>query len=793
MSSEKNSSDKYTLPKIERLHPDPSQGLSDEQAAHLYESGYGNTVLDPLTKTDEQIIKENVFTFFNMVFIILAFFLLLVGSFSNMLFLGIVVVNTLIGIFQQLRSKRELSKLTIMAAPKAAVLRSGQWRKILSEKLVREDIIGLKIGDQIPADAIVINGSVSVNESMLTGESDAIEKKHGDTLLSGSFVVSGKCTAELIRVGAHSYSSKIAMQAKADEGTGQSEMMRSLDGLIKFIGFALIPIGVALFINQFVSQGIDIKDSVTKTVAALIGMIPEGLYLLTSVALALGVMRLAKRKTLVHRLSAIETLARVDVLCVDKTGTITSPEMVLENVEVINETYTQQQTDDIINAYYTVTDADNDTSKAIRKKYSEVINWNVTDKKPFDSTSKCSSVTFTSQGKFIVGAPEFVLGQDFELIKERVSVYSSEGKRVLLLAKEESTGPVPVALLVLSNPIRENAPETFGYFYEQNVAVKVISGDNPSTVSAVAAAAGIRGAEKYVDARTLTDDKMIDDAIEKFTVFGRVTPEQKRKFVNALQKHGHKVAMTGDGVNDVLALKDADCAVAMASGSEAASQVAQVVLMNNDFASMPAVVDEGRRVINNIQRSAALYLVKNILSFFLSVVTVFSDFPYPFQPIQLTVISAITIGIPSFILAIEPNRELVKGKFLPNVMKKALPGGLTNLIAVLGVELFAYYMQFSSDVLSTMSVVLMGYVGLLFIYYISKPVDTKRWILIGTLTAAFIAAIFVLGKFIGLVFLPGKCVLILILLLIVSTLCMFLLCRAFDKIGTVKIKHRKHA
>jgi len=744
---------------VERFNPDPKQGLTSQQAARLLQSGHGNAAPDPNVKTTGQIVRENILTFFNLVFVVLAVLLVLAGAFTDMAFLGIAVINSLIGIFQQLKSRATLSKLNLVAEAKVKVVRDGRLGAVPVHKLVREDIVELGAGDQIPADGPVVSGSVQVNEALLTGEADAITKNPGDPLLSGSFVVSGKCRARMDKVGADSYASKLAQKARAGAGVSKSGMMQSLDKLIRFIGFALIPIGAALYCNEYFNLENTFDQAVPHVVAALIGMIPEGLYLLTSVALAVSVMRLAQRRTLVHEMAAIETLARVDVLCVDKTGTVTSPDMQVQEVVYLDEAnFPQRRVEDILNACYTALDADNDTARAMAQRFHKATRWPVERTIPFTSAAKWSAVVFKGQGSFVIGAPEFILGEAYRDVEPLAAPYQKQGCRVLLCARcAEPPAPgrlsgklEPFALVVIANPIRPEAPETFRYFARQGVRVKVISGDNPATVSNVAMQAGIEGAEKYVDAGTLEEPADYARAVRDYNVFGRVTPDQKRRLVRALQKAGHTVAMTGDGVNDVLALKDADCGIAMASGSQAACQVAQVVLLDSNFASMPKVVEEGRRVINNIQRSAALYLVKNIMSFFLSLITLIAKFPYPFVAIQLTLISALTIGFPSFVLALEPNHELVRGKFMRNVLRRALPGGLTNIVLIVGIELFTQAFTFERTTLSTLATVLMGFVGILVLYYISKPLDKKRWALLIAMAAAFAVAVLGFGSFFGL-------------------------------------------
>ena len=774
----------------ERIFPDPKMGLTAAQAAELLEQGMGNEAVESNAKTTGQIIRENTLTFFNLVFVILAVMLVISGHFRDMMFLGIAVINSVIGIIQQLRSRATLEKLTLLSESRVKVVRDGQLGTVPVHKLVREDIVELGAGDQIPADGPVMSGQVTVNEALITGEADPITKNPGDELLSGSFVVSGKCRVRLDRVGSASYAARLSLEAKADQGVGRSEMMKSLDKLIRFIGFALIPIGAALFYNEITVQGNTFTDAVPAVVALLIGMIPEGLYLLTSVALAVSVMRLAQGRTLVHEMAAVETLARVDVLCVDKTGTITQPEMAVREVVPLDEDRCPaEKVEEILNAYYRAIDADNDTARAMAERFSKPSLWQAERTVPFTSAHKWSAVVFKSHGSYVVGAPEFIMGARYADLEHMVAPYQREGCRVLLLARCANaptaerglTGAVePLALAVINNPIREEAPKTFQYFAQQGVAVKVISGDNPSTVSAVAVQAGIENADRFVDAATLKEAADYDRAVREYSVFGRVTPDQKRKLVKALQRAGHTVAMTGDGVNDVLALKDADCGIAMASGAEAAAQVAQVVLLDSNFAAMPQVVQEGRRVINNIQRAAALYLVKNIMSLFLSLINLFAGFPSPFIPIQLTLISALTIGAPSFVLALEPNHEIVKGRFMTNVLRRALPGGLTNVLLIVGIQLFTLAFDFERVTLSTLATVIMGEVGLLVLYYISKPLDWKRWTLLGAMSAAFVVAVLGFGDFFQLTPLDFQAGLVIVVFLMLTPSVIYVLERGVE-------------
>lgn len=727
------------------------EGLSTRQAEKLLHSGYGNQVEDSCGKSTKEIIRENTVTFFNVIFIVLAVLLLIVGRINDMAFLVIAAINSVIGIVQQIRSRDALNQLKVLSEGKINVVRDGALKEILIHEIVQGDIVELSAGDQVPADGVVTIGKIQVNESLLTGEADLITKVKGDEVLSGSFVASGTCRVHMEHVGSESYVAQLTSKAKESREVKKTGMMRSLERLIKVIGFALIPIGMALFYNGFVIQGNTFADTIPSVVAALVGMIPEGLYLLTSMALAISVLRLSKEKVLVQEMSAIETLARVDVLCVDKTGTITSPNMKVDSFICLQEKkYSREQVMDMLSACYHVLEKENDTGRAMADYFSNGTKWAVNTFIPFTSANKWSAVEFEEHGTCIIGAPDFILRNDYKKLEPLVNNYQKDGCRVLLVAvsnakledNQLTDSLEPIAIVVIENPVRADAPQTFRYFAEQGVSVKVISGDNPVSVSKIALQAGIEDAEAYVDASTLKEQRDYEEAVKKYSVFGRVTPEQKCMIIEAFQKEGHTVAMTGDGVNDVLALKHADCGIAMASGAEAACQVSKLVLVESKFSVLPKVVDEGRRVINNIQRSVALYLVKNITSFFLSLITIVAGFPYPFVPIQLTLISSLTIGIPSFLLALEPNHDRVKGKFMKNVLRRALPGGITNIVLLTGIELFAVAFHFEGATLSTLSTVIMGVVGLMVLYNVSKPLDWKRWGLLGTMTVGMVISFF---------------------------------------------------
>ena len=745
---------------VPELHPDPDRGLSHAEAQARIDAGWANTPVEGAGKTTKEIILSNTFTYFNLLFFLLALCIIAVGVVQpklllNLTFMGVIIINTVIGIVQEIRSKQTLEKLSVLAAPKATVVRDGAEEVIDTALAVRDDIVVFAAGNQIYADAEVVAGECHVNEALITGESDEIRKTPGDRLLSGSFVVSGQCRARLTSVGADSYVSRLTLEAKAQKPPQQSEMMRSLQNLVKWIGFLVIPLGVIMFIKEHLWLGREIPISVTSTVGSIIGMIPEGLYLLTSLALVAGVIRLAQRKTLVHELECIETLARVDTLCVDKTGTVTENKMTVEDVCLLCEDrFTLDDVRLIMADYVYAMQADNDTMAALRRYFTGKVHQHAKDTLPFSSSKKYGGVSFHEDETYLLGAPDILLATQDEKYEELIDGYSAQGCRVLLLGMYDGTlqderptaNLLPIALILLSNKIRAEAPETFGYFAEQGVTVKVISGDNPLAVSEVARRAGIENADKFVDARSLRTGAELAAAAEEYTVFGRVTPAQKRLLVQAMQEEGHTVAMTGDGVNDVLALKEADCSIAVASGSDVACQVAQIVLMDNNFSSMPSVVAEGRRVINNIERSAALYLVKNIFTFFLAFFTLFATLPYPFSPAQLSMINGVTIGIPSFILAMEPNENRIRGKFLRNVFFRALPCAMTDLVLIVGILLFYIAFKIDDTSMSTICTGVMGVVGLMMVHRTSKPYNTLRIVMIVGLTLAFLVAFFFLPE-----------------------------------------------
>lgn len=744
-------------------------GLSDAEVEERIAAHADNCKVESSTQSISDIVKSNVLTYFNLVFLILAILLGIVRAWSDMLFIPVIAANTCIGIVQEIHSKKVLDRLSIVSAPKIKTLRNGKIQILSSEELVRDDICIFEAGSQIPADAVVLEGNASLNEALITGEADEVAKEAGDELLSGSYVVSGSLKAKLEKVGAEAFASKLTIEATRTHKKEQSEMIRSLNKLIIMIGITIIPIGIMIFVQSFVNMGRNLKDSITGMAAAVIGMIPEGLYLLSSLALAVSTIRLAADKVLVHDMKCIETLARVDVLCVDKTGTITEPEMdvcgyivydgetnIIEQEEFalppnatdkngtdeneIDESSAEKcnMIKSLLENYILCMHDDNATMKALKRFVENSCQTAQSDMaentqahiqkntneisgiQPFSPEKKYSKATINGETCYL-GAPDIVMAEAYSKIERDVTAYTEQGRRTLVFAKENH---IPLILIALSNPIRKGAGEIFDYFNDNDVAVKVISGDNPEMVSRIAKAANIKDADKYTDTSDLETPEDYKNAVSQYTVFGRVRPEQKRQLVSALKNEGHIVAMTGDGVNDVLALKDADCGIAMASGSDAACHVSQLVLMDSDFSKMKHVIDEGRRVVNNIERSASLFLVKNIFSMLLAVFCVIFIVEYPLKPVQVSIISMYTIGIPAFILALEPNNNPIRGSFLKKIIKRSLPVGIGGFMAVSGLIIFGGFAGLSADRLSRLCLILVSLIGFEALYRAMKT-ETK--------------------------------------------------------------------
>ena len=749
------------------------KGLSEEKVLELKEKGLVNYNYDVKTKSIGQIIAGNFFTLFNFLNFGLALAIFLVGSYKNLLFLGVVFCNTLISTIQEIRSKKVIDKLSLLNESKATVIRDGKEVSIGIHEIVLGDIIKLKAGNQIVTDSRILVGEILVNESLITGESESVTKNKDMNILSGSFVVSGSCLAEVIHVGADNYTAQISAEAKYIKKVN-SEIMNFINKIIKYISIAIIPIGVLLFLGQMDSGSFG--DTVIHVVAALIGMIPEGLVLLTSTVLAISVIRLSKYNVLVQELYCIETLARVDTICLDKTGTITKGEMEVSKLVPLNETPMNEIVDALSVMSYHM-ENDNQTMEAISKKYARKNDYKVLEVVPFSSQAKWSGISFEDVS-YIIGAPEIVL-KDTSKIDKELNLYT-ESNRTILLGKVNhklnKTLPLdvePMALVIINDKVRLEAKATLGYFKEQGVDIKLISGDNPKTVAGVAKKVGLTDV-KYIDMSKC--DLPIMEIVDKYNVFGRVKPKQKKEIVMALKANGHTVAMTGDGVNDVLALKEADCSVAMNSGSDAARNVSQLVLLDSNFSSMPKVVAEGRRSINNIQRSSSLFLCKTTYATLLAILFMFLPLSYPFEPIQLTLTSVVTIGIPSFILALEPNNERINGKIILNVLKRSIPTALTIVLNILIISILPYIIRLTSDEVSTLCVLLTGLTGFMLLYRISLPFNVLRRCLFGFLIVLFSFGVIFLRELFSLTLLTPK--------LLILTLALFMIAITFFNIFT---------
>ena len=748
-------------------------GLTDEQVNERIEQGKVNADENPNTRTYKQIVRENTLTFFNFLNLVLLILVLMVGSYKNAFFVGIIIINTLIGIAQEIRAKKTIDKLAILTAKKSIVIREGKKWTVPTEDLVLDDLVCLKTGDQVPADAKVLEGSVEVNESLLTGESDNLPKNVGDELFSGSFVTSGEACCQIIHVGKDNYAAQITSEAKEFK-RHNSELKNSLNAILKVISIIIVPLGALLFYKQYYVVGNTFKDSIVSMVAGVLGMIPEGLVLLTSVALTLGALVLANKKTLVQELYCIETLARVDTLCLDKTGTITEGTMCVERVEPWSEASENKDTDEIptededepdlheientmANLMYVLKDQ-NATIDALRKRFPAKSSMTLEHIIPFSSDRKYSGAVFEDNGTYLMGAAQFLFPEGREDILDVCQNYAEEGLRVLVLAHSTQMAEgtelpenlEPAALLLLTDVIREEAPDTLQFFDSQEVDLKVISGDDPVTVSAIAKRAGLKNAENYVDATTLETEEQLEEAVAKYSVFGRVTPQQKKEMVQALQKQGHTVAMTGDGVNDVLALKEADCSIAMAQGSDAAKNIANVVLLDSNFASMPHIVNQGRRVVNNIRTAASMFLIKTMFSVMLSLLTIFFGNAYPFEPIQMSLISACAVGIPTFLLAQENNYDKIDHTFLRHVFLNAFPAALTITSCVFAVMLVCQNVYHSNDMLSTACVLVTGWSYMAALKTVYAPLNTYRKVIIYGMQFIFFSAAVIFQKLLGL-------------------------------------------
>lgn len=766
----KKTKKKKSKPEPKRFDPIVSKGLTDEQVNERVLEGNTNYVENRNTKTYKSIFFGNIFTFFNLLCFVVAGALIAVNAWSNLVFMLVILANMVIGIVQEIKAKKTIEKISLVTAPTAIVVRNGAQVDIPVSDIVLDDVILFTLGKQICADCIVMEGEVEVNESLLTGESNPIKKRKGDVLLSGSFVVSGKCFAKADKIGSSSYTAQLAVKAK-EYKKAKSELLNSLNLIIKIIGIIIIPLAILTFYNNFNQVDATINSTIKKTAGSVIGMIPAGMFLLTSLALAVGVIKLAKKRTLVQDLYSIEMLARTDVLCLDKTGTITDGTMKVNSVIQLNSSL-DNTINEIVGSMLTALDDNNQTSRALATYFGYSKELSAKEILPFSSKRKLSAVTFKNNQTFAFGAPEFILKTKNVEIEKLVKQYASKGFRVLLLAKCEggivkdniSNKVTPVALIVIEDRIREHAAETIEWFKQNGVEIKIISGDNPLTVSEVSKRVGVENAGNYISLEGLSEQQVID-AAEKYSVFGRVSPEQKFILVKALKSKGHKVAMTGDGVNDILALKEADCSIAMASGSEATRNVSHLVLLDSNFNSMPSVVAEGRRVVNNIQKSSSLYLMKTLFTIMITILCLIFSIKYPFSTNQILLLEWCVIGFPSFCLALQPNTEKIKGRFLVNLIAKSLPGALIFVVNVVACYIFTQITG-CADQFATMGSLVLTFSGLLVLYNVCKPIDVFRGILVAAMIVMSVLMIILIpGSFFEYVELSLQNILFIIILI----------------------------
>lgn len=771
-----------------RYNPDIKKGLNEEQVNERVLNGLTNYVENKNTKTYKSIFLGNIFTFFNMLCFVVAIALISVGAWSNLVFMVVILANMVIGIIQEIKAKQTIEKISLVTAPTANVIRNGEQLEIPVSEIVLDDIVSFTLGKQICADSIIVDGEIEVNESLLTGESVPVKKKKGDSLYSGSFVVSGKCFAKVEKVGSESYTAQLAAKAKQYK-KAKSELLSSLNLIIKVIGVIIVPLAILTYYNNVTQPDATMVNTIKKTAGSVIGMIPAGMFLLTSLALAVGVIKLAKKRTLVQDLYSIEMLARTDVLCLDKTGTITDGTMKVNSVIQLVSNL-PNTVNEIVGSMLTALEDNNQTSRALATYFGYSKELYAKTILPFSSKRKLSAVTFKNGDTYTYGAPEFVLRTKNVEVEKLVKQYASKGFRVLLLAKCDgqiekdkiSNKVTPIAVIVIEDRIREHAAETIEWFKANGVQIKIISGDNPLTVSEVSKRVGVENAENYISLEGLSEQAVID-AAGKYSVFGRVSPEQKCVLVKALKAQGHKVAMTGDGVNDILALKEADCSIAMASGSEATRNVSHLVLLDSNFNSMPSVVGEGRRVVNNIQKSSSLYLMKTLFTIMITVLCLIFAIDYPFNTNQILLLEWCVIGAPSFFLALQPNTDKIKGRFLINLIAKSLPGALIFVANVAACYLFTLITE-CPDQFVTMASLVLTFSGLLVLYNVCKPIDVFRGILVASMVIMSIALIiFIPGSFFEYVDLNLQNMLFIIILIQASAAVYSSVVRLCDKIS----------
>lgn len=787
---QQNSTDNFDPKKHTRVQTGANgelcfQGLTQAEVEARIADGQVNAIQDSSNRSVKDIVMGNTLTFLNFINVVLLALVLSVRSYKNMLFIFIIIANTLIGIFQEIKAKITLDKLKILTVSHVDVIRDGVKKSVTVSELVKDDVILLKSGGQIPADGVILDGEVDVNESLLTGESDSIHKTCGSKVLSGSFVTSGKAMCLLTEVGHDCYMEKLSSEAKQFKRY-KTELQRNLDTILKFISIIIVPLGIILFAKQYWISGSTYEQAALDTVAAVLGMIPEGLVLLTSVALALGAVRLARRSTLVRELFCIETLARVDTLCLDKTGTITEGHLCVQGEESVKEDIDLEQ---LMGRMVGALGDENETFQALRQHYKRNQSANTKFVLPFSSERKFSGVVFEGEGTYLMGAYQFIFPQADPAVLEKIAEYASQGLRVLTVAHSPNEmtdytlaeGFEIVGFVFMTDVVRKNAPDILGYFEEQGVDLKVISGDDPVTVAAIAARAGLKDADKYIDATTIYTDEEMEDAILKYSVFGRVTPKQKQQMVRLLKQNGRTVAMTGDGVNDVLALKDADVSIAMASGSEAAKNTANLVLLNSDFASLPHIVNEGRRVINNIKAAASMFLIKTGFSVLTALLTIIVGQNYPFQPIQLSVINGCAVAIPTMLLQLEPSFQKVNKHFFREVLRMSMPAAITITAMITIINNIGHSIGTPREMLSTVCVLATGWVYLITLRQVYSPMTGYRKFVIYLMQTAYLVAMVIGQRIMELVGLNFTCVIVTLAAVNFAPMIIDLATKGYDK------------
>lgn len=787
---QQNSTDNFDPKKHTRVQTGANgelcfQGLTQAEVEARIADGQVNAIQDSSNRSVKDIVMGNTLTFFNFINVVLLALVLSVRSYKNMLFIFIIIANTLIGIFQEIKAKITLDKLKILTVSHVDVIRDGVKKSVTVSELVKDDVILLKSGGQIPADGVILDGEVDVNESLLTGESDSIHKTCGSKVLSGSFVTSGKAMCLLTEVGHDCYMEKLSSEAKQFKRY-KTELQRNLDTILKFISIIIVPLGIILFAKQYWISGSTYEQAALDTVAAVLGMIPEGLVLLISVALALGAVRLARRSTLVRELFCIETLARVDTLCLDKTGTITEGHLCVQGEESVKEDIDLEQ---LMGRMVGALGDENETFQALRQHYKRNQSANTKFVLPFSSERKFSGVVFEGEGTYLMGAYQFIFPQADPAVLEKIAEYASQGLRVLTVAHSPNEmtdytlaeGFEIVGFVFMTDVVRKNAPDILGYFEEQGVDLKVISGDDPVTVAAIAARAGLKDADKYIDATTIHTDEEMEDAILKYSVFGRVTPKQKQQMVRLLKQNGRTVAMTGDGVNDVLALKDADVSIAMASGSEAAKNTANLVLLNSDFASLPHIVNEGRRVINNIKAAASMFLIKTGFSVLTALLTIIVGQNYPFQPIQLSVINGCAVAIPTMLLQLEPSFQKVNKHFFREVLRMSMPAAITITAMITIINNIGHSIGTPREMLSTVCVLATGWVYLITLRQVYSPMTGYRKFVIYLMQTAYLVAMVIGQRIMELVGLNFTCVIVTLAAVNFAPMIIDLATKGYDK------------